>query len=272
MTLIQDNNNKKVKRQGFDEIWPVPATTPLWPFLVYTGPNGQPTTTAPTVAFPTPPASIGPDAPPSPRGSWPKRAIQPVAGLVDNPWVDTCAFLDFSDLCIVDPLLYGAFGGDPDAPDDDENWAELQTTCSLPKSSSSTRTTVTKASKPAPSPYETGDPMQNEVECYNSGRKISHVRLDNAENSFCNDIGAAGEVLAPGYAVKSSYPFSGYSSDVVVISIKINKNCDWPWSLANCRTYLGVPVDSCNCKGYNGKQGGIVRNVCYTFRIDPNKG
>lgn len=31
-----------------------------------------------------------------------------------------------------------------------------------------------------------------------------------------------------------------------------------------------VALGSCNCKGVNGKQGGVVENNCYKWRIDPN--
>jgi hypothetical protein len=60
------------RRQGFDPFWPVPAKTSGWRAIAYTGPDGSTTTKVPDVSFPTPPPSIGPDAPLPPTGSWPK--------------------------------------------------------------------------------------------------------------------------------------------------------------------------------------------------------
>ena len=74
VTLTVDTNDKaKRAGEGFTSFWPIPATTPSWPDIIFTGPNGQATTTAPSGTFPTPPSSIGPDAPDPPIGSWPKR-------------------------------------------------------------------------------------------------------------------------------------------------------------------------------------------------------
>jgi hypothetical protein len=94
VTLTQSSSNKKNKRTA-PAFLPVPATTPFWPAVVYTGGiDGLPTTTSATVPFPKPPLSIGPNALPPPSGSWPKRLIQPVYGDPENPLVDECSFFD----------------------------------------------------------------------------------------------------------------------------------------------------------------------------------
>ncbi len=84
----------------------------------------------------------------------------------------------------------GTWLGRDDPDGDDENWDELQTTC--PIDTSTTSSTIKTASAtsitPEPSPYETGDPMKNEVSCYDKGENTEHVRMDNAGNSFCNII------------------------------------------------------------------------------------
>lgn len=53
------------------EFWPIPATTSIWPAVVYQGPDGQMSTTVPPGAFPTPPPSIGPGASTPQMGAWP---------------------------------------------------------------------------------------------------------------------------------------------------------------------------------------------------------
>ncbi|KAK3938877.1 hypothetical protein QBC46DRAFT_389339 [Diplogelasinospora grovesii] len=50
----------------------------------------------------------------------------------------------------------------------------------------------------------------------------------------------------------------------------INKGCTWDVSDDDCHRYLKVPVNSCNCGSVDAKQGGIVKNNCVRWRIDPN--
>lgn len=276
VTLTQDNSQDKIKRQGFSEFWPVPATTPGWPSVIYTGLDGSLTTTAPTMAFPTPPVSIGPSAPPPPKGSWPKRAIQPIVGLLDQPQVVECDYLDFNTPCFLQPwIIFGdnSTYTDPSDDDDDENWEELQTTCPTPTITSSTSTTptTTQSATPEPSPSEEGDPMQNQVKCYNSGETTEHVRVDNAATSFCNDI--AKDAFAENYFRSIDFPFpynGGFGTVDITISLEIKPKCDWTYNFNECIEYLAVPENSCNCNGVNGKQGGIVTNNCYEWRMDPN--
>ncbi|KAI1371648.1 glycoside hydrolase family 55 protein [Hypoxylon crocopeplum] len=268
-------NNDKAKRQGFDAFWPVPATTSSWPAVIYNGPDGAPTTLAPTAAFPTPPPSIGPDAPPPPRGSWPKRAIQPYFGLDDQPLVGECGFWD--PFCIQQPWIYGDNGTGYGAPDDsyNEDWEELEMVCPTPTSSSSTRTsTTTKVDTPTaePSPYEHGDPTQNKLNCYNSGENTEHIRMDNAANSFCNSVGDP-EVVWPelfAHSMDLAFPDNGGLGFVTIkVRLEVKRDCEWAYDYAECRRYLNVPVDSCNCDGVDWKQGGVVENNCLKWQIDP---
>lgn len=136
--------------------------------------------------------------PPPPTGSWPQRAIQLISGLNDQPSVVECLYWDFD--CLDSPWIFGDNGTGTGSPDDDfdEDWEELQTVCPTPTSSSSTRTTstTTKVDTPTaePSPYEHGDPTKNQLNCYNSGENTEHIRMDNAANSFCNEIGKPGDI------------------------------------------------------------------------------
>ena len=268
---------KKGKRaaQGFAEFTPVAVSTPLWPSISYLGNDGQATTTAPSVAFPTPPAGVV------------ARGVTPYQGPLDSPTVDQCFF--YSTQCMPDPWMYcdlndaectaaGDDGSDPG--DDDENLDDLAVTCpaggaagvaTIVSSSSSTTTTTTSASA-IPSPMETGDPGENVVDCYNSGETTENARMQNSGASFCNSI--AGDDFGPGYFRQGSFdfPYNGGVGFVrMVISLEIFDDCDWNYNLDDCERYLRVPTDSCNCGGVNGKQGGIVTNNCYKFRIDPNR-
>ncbi len=276
------NKVKKRAAQGFSEFTPVPATTPFWPSVVYEGMNGQLTTTAPSVAFPTPPAGLV------------QRGVMPIQGSLDNPYVNMCGFWD--PTCANQPWLYGDTGtgtaqsGDSSDPgDDDENAEDLQYTCagttpagalitsSSSSSSTSTTTTSTTSKLPEPSPYETGDPEDNKVSCYNSGETTENARMQNAAASFCNEIKPAGSnlVLGPGYfsgAKPFDFPYNGGIGFVqIIISLNIKANCQWTWNLGECERYLGVPTNACDCSALDNKRGGSVDNNCYSWRIDPNR-
>lgn len=258
----------KAKRAA-DAFWPVPATTPFWPAVVYTGIDGKATTTSATVPFPKPPASIGPDAPAPPSGSWPERAIQPVFGSPEIPLVDECFYLSFLDPnCVTQPWFWGNLTGAPDGGDIENLW-DLRTRCPPVKSSSTT--TTTSPTPPAPSPYEQGDPRSNSVTCYNSGETTENIRMQNAASSFCGDIES--DDLGPGYFRSIDFPFpynGGLGTVTITISLQIKPRCSFTWDRNLCQKYLSVPSDSCNCAGVDGKQGGVLENNCYTMRVDPN--
>lgn len=277
VTLSQDATGAKEKRAA-DAFWPIPATTPFWPAVVYTGTDGKATTTSATVPFPDPPASIGPDAPAPPSGSWPRRAIQPVFDSGnESPLTDECSFLSFNDPnCVTQPWFWGNVTGAPDGGDIENLW-DLRTKCpavtksSSSSSSSSTKTSTTAVSEPSPSPYEQGDPQTNTVKCYNSGETTEDVRMQNAAASFCSGI--EDEKLVPGYFRSADFPFpynGGAGTVTITISMQIKTGCGFDWDSTLCKKYLSVPADSCNCAGVNGKQGGIVENNCYKIRVDPN--
>ncbi|KAK1911450.1 hypothetical protein P3342_012751 [Pyrenophora teres f. teres] len=289
VTLSGGNGAAVQRRQGFEPFWPVPEKTSAWPAVVYTGPDGSSTIKAPTIPFPTPPPSIGPDTPPPPTGSWPKRQLEPYAGQYESPLVEQCSFWD--QLCLNKPWLYGdnsTYLDDGGADDDDydEDWKEALTTCpirtktSSSSSSSSTKTT-TKApdptttrqpDPPAPSPRE-GDPQTNKLRCYGGlSQRTEHVRIDNTIRSYCNALGSRGTILGPNFFNKQTFtlPQGSGTGVEIVMSITVHDGCQWKWNFDECKRYFLVPVDSCNCGGKDGKQGGVVSNDCYDMRLDPN--
>jgi len=266
VTLTQAPGNKH-KRQGFADFWPTPATTPFWPSVLYTGPDGQETVVGPTVPFPTPPPSIGPGAPAPPRGNWPTRAVRPVVGLRDSPWEPECG--SFDPDCVQKPWMYGDGSGlGPDGDDDDldENWKESRTTCGA-----STSSTVI-VPPPSPSPLEEANPRLNALRCFDSGIGTEHIRMDNTITSGCNDIGSRfGSVLKDGDSYKRSFdlPYNGQRIWIDV-SIQVKEGCQWTYSLDDCRHYFSRVVDGCNCGGVDGKQGGWMENNCMSVMLDPN--
>lgn len=257
-------------------IWPVLATTPSWPSVTYSGPNGDLSTTAPSVPFPTPPVLNLENAEAPPKGNWPQK---PVAARFGEE-----TFLDM-ECGILDPLCLGdnwrEFEPMPDAPEDpfDERGPEDYVTC--PEESTSTTTSIEPdpeptpeppPSPPEPSPMEIGYPTDNVVDCLNSGRKSDHVRMDNSIKSFCEGLGVDGDILSDGFAKARPFDFDqiGLSLPMAIdIPFTVEKYCKWNYNFDECSRYLHVPVDACDCGGVDGKQGGEVKNNCYRWRIDP---
>ncbi|KAG6001336.1 hypothetical protein E4U21_004434 [Claviceps maximensis] len=295
------------KRQALEPFFPVPATTPAWPQVVYTGPDGKDTMTGPSIPFPTPPSSIGPGAAPPASGSWPKRWIVPVLGDETVPDVDRCSF-DYPE-CYISPLKYGQAPFAPPVGPDHNGWEEVgddwdgtdldPTEVICPDIATTTSTTSTAAApiktpEPKPSP-RVGDPMQNTRQCYNSGFHTTHIRLDNAIDSYCNHLRDQGRIFHAGYTHEENIPFNGDPLPlVVVIKLTVKAGCSWlnqpplletrdvsdnstkmlekrgQYGKELCSRYLHAIVDSCNCEGVDGKQGGMLFNDCYEWNLDPN--
>lgn len=171
------------KREALGSFYPAPATTSSWPAVVYTGPNGSPTTIAPTVTVPKPPASIGPNAPPPPEGSWPTVAMLAVQGLVASLLVDECSY--YGEGCELDLLTYKP-AADPDGGDDDGGAHFLDEENYCPAETSSTST--------LPPPKPTASPMaqplseENHVRCIDRGESVDHDILDNFSDQFCDIV------------------------------------------------------------------------------------
>ncbi|KAK3505264.1 pectate lyase superfamily protein-domain-containing protein [Neurospora crassa] len=264
-----NNNNNNNKRDAGVEIWPVPATTPFWPAVLYRGDDGEISTTSATGTFPKPAATPL-------SGSWPKKAVRAVWGWPEYPTVDECDFLDFN--CVPKPW-FGDTVGDPGGDDFyNENAAELRTLCPEQKSTSSTppKPTTTNISPtvavPIPAPvYQTGDPRLNSKKCL-KGEQTEGARMRNATSRFCDDI--ARMDLIAGFNFEKEYPFeynSGVGYVAIAVSLRIKDKCKFNYSKSLCQRYLAVPTDSCDCNGVNGKQGGLVENNCYKWRVDPNR-
>ncbi|KEZ41672.1 Uncharacterized protein SAPIO_CDS6833 [Scedosporium apiospermum] len=259
VTLARGGGNRRRAVQDFTPFWPKPATTPYWPPITFTDRQGNIATTAAAVAFPAPPDSIGPDAPPPEAGQWPKRWIEPWDGLIDDPFVQPCYWTDFG--CFPDP--FRDYNPAPDPGDDfDENWEDASVTCPAPSSTTTaSKTTVTQ--EPEPSPTETWE-------------KATNGQLSAASNSFCRSLGDEGVVLRvpagrSSQVISRNYepPANGQWPINIDVSLEIRNGCEFTVNYNQCMRYLKVPIDSCDCGGINGKQGGWVANRCYTWRIDP---
>lgn len=281
VTITADGSNGKVKRQTAGEFWPVLATTTKWPAVQYTGIDGSVTATAPPGIFPTPPVALGPNSPdPIHGGHWPKLAVRFHSNpLYGGPLIDPC--LEYNSGCMSNPWIttdppYTNQGQPNQDPNDDDGSDEPYEACPFyaiigPRTDTSTVATSTSTTAPTPTATKIGNPMTNTVSCYNSGENTEGIRMQNAAKSFCNQMQY--DDLKENYMHQSDQPFDyngGIGTVTIHLSLEIKAGCTWVWDLNECLKYLSVPTDSCNCNGVNGKQGGVVTNDCYTWRIDPN--
>lgn len=115
--------------------------------------------------------------------------------------------------------------------------------------------------------------MTNNVNCYNGGETTENQRMLDAATYFCNGM-AHDTTIGPGYRHDDylNFDYNGGTGYVrIVMSLFVFPNCTWKYNQRECQRYLDVPNDSCNCAGIDKKQGGVLRNNCYEWRIDPNR-
>lgn len=245
VTLDAAASSRLRARQGFGDFWPIPATTSLWPAMRFVRPNGEEAFTTPSDTFLSPPPLIGSNAPDPPQGSWPKNAVRPVNAQEQDPLVDPCDFFDFGFGCLPDPWEYE---GKPGAPGgSDEETPEENLTCPEDEEAK-------KPSPPEESPGASGNPAENERNCYNGGRSTTHVRLDTAINSFCTELEDEGYLFEENVFRKRKFdlPMSAIPLQIVM-SLKVKKGCEWKTNTNDCSRYFHGPVDSCDCRAVNGK-------------------
>ncbi|KLU87180.1 hypothetical protein, variant [Magnaporthiopsis poae ATCC 64411] len=284
---------RKRSAQPFEAFWPKPATTPSWPQVIYMDGDGNAATTGPTVPFPLPPQTIGPDAPaPTAGGSWPKLGILPVQGQEERPLVDHCAWdKTFLPICYdgdleihpeMKPMPEDPFSEDDEGslvicPDNTSQPPPLHEVTATSSSSSSTTTTTAEPT------LSRGIPELNKRPyCFNVGQPATNAQLRAAARSFCRDLGREGQVLRNLRALFGSAgnrwtigrTYNPTSDGGWPISIDtqltIYPGCEFVVNYNRCEKYMSVPADSCNCEGENGKRGGTIGDRCYEFMVDPN--
>ncbi|KAK4203018.1 pectate lyase superfamily protein-domain-containing protein [Triangularia verruculosa] len=294
VTLTAASPGRRHKRdaQPFGDFFPTPATTPSWPSVTYTNQDGVILETAPTVPFPPPPATIGPNLPPPVAGgSWPRLAIRAVAGDFEQPLVPECFWNDFTNMYDCDipwdnlpGFGWPEYGEMPDAPGgdlDDGDYGEADTICPE-RATSTTTTTKTTATtkepdKPTESPLEEGRPMDNIRHCYDKGQKANNAQMANTARSFCRGLGNEGSVIrnpvgsGRNVVVARNFdlPANGGWAINIDAELLVKPGCEFIVNYSQCERYMKGPIDSCNCEGADGKQGGHLENRCYRWRLDP---
>ncbi|KAF1814690.1 hypothetical protein P152DRAFT_512062 [Eremomyces bilateralis CBS 781.70] len=125
---------------------------------------------------------------------------------------------------------------------------------------------------PTVPPPNTPNPSTNTVNCYNRGQWTRRSALIDGIAYFCDRFLGYG-ILPEGKFVEENI-LMGFSGNdifdvVVTFSVEVKSGCQWVYDVIDCRKYLEVAVDSCDCDGTKHKQGGVVENNCLKWRLDP---
>ncbi|KAK1966745.1 pectin lyase-like protein [Colletotrichum sublineola] len=235
MTLVDRGSNMKrngLNRRAFEDFWPIPATTAAWPVVVYNGPDGKVSTASPKTAYPTPPPSIEPGAPPPQRGAWPAKPLRPrMAAVVDpnhelddmyNNWMCqqaaiTPSYYDIDLLnCPNQRPNYGSGqvpsgeGWGWDVPRISNNGSlsglfpgeiiisVFSRMCERPQQTTTTTTLPQQTSQPTAKPLKRPNAKSNKVHCYKSGHKMDNSLLQYGIESFCYNLQSEAGIRARG--------------------------------------------------------------------------
>ncbi|KIJ47023.1 hypothetical protein M422DRAFT_249334 [Sphaerobolus stellatus SS14] len=101
------------------------------------------------------------------------------------------------------------------------------------------------------------------VSCYNFGTKADRAPSISAIDDFCSRV--IGRQVNNGQTVSMRYNYGAFT--ILVSGAAIN-GCNFVID-GNCNRLLRKPLDGCNTKGENGKQGGTVTDLCGQWRYDP---
>ncbi|KAH8832497.1 hypothetical protein DL96DRAFT_1704559 [Flagelloscypha sp. PMI_526] len=105
------------------------------------------------------------------------------------------------------------------------------------------------------------------VTCYNKGTKIDRKYAITAIETFCGEV--MGRHFNNDELFEKRYKFGNEVTQHMLISLKPINNCGGFTVDDNCGRLLRLPIDKCNTKGENGKQGGYETDPCGEWRADP---
>lgn len=194
-------------------------------------------------------------------------------------------------------------------PEDDDSWGDdgpagdEMIACSPTTTSTTTTTTTsdtpseTPPSKPSP---RAGDPALNKRDCYKNTRGINRDQAADLIGRFCGEMER--QLLTSGQEYANQWPYSppGQIAFYVRLWFGISKNTECRWiggkspavrsldgvdgvdgqngtsivrrditDSSLCARYMDAIVDSCNCGGINGKEGGRITNDCFYVGLHP---
>ncbi|KAF4618539.1 hypothetical protein D9613_010073 [Agrocybe pediades] len=108
---------------------------------------------------------------------------------------------------------------------------------------------------------------EDSIYCYNAGRAVQRVALVSSIDDFCNKY-AIGRTLSDGQELWIRY-LDNFSGITVLVWMKMINGCA-PWTIDSaCNNNFRKPVDRCNTRSENNKQGGEMKDNCAHYRIDP---
>ncbi|KAF8797753.1 hypothetical protein BYT27DRAFT_7237187 [Phlegmacium glaucopus] len=103
------------------------------------------------------------------------------------------------------------------------------------------------------------------ITCYNIGTSVDPAPSTTVIDDWCNNH-AIGHFVAPGATIWARYDYGTFT---ILVSGKALTNCGGFTVDGNCNRLLRLPLDGCNTRGVNGKQGGFETDLCGQWRYDP---
>ncbi|KAF1817732.1 glycoside hydrolase family 55 protein [Dissoconium aciculare CBS 342.82] len=270
-------------------IWPPPrfGSTSTWPWVTYTQSGIVMSTRPPTTGSATggkgtgggggvgvvptphpPPPPPGPSPPPPPTGSWPVATIT-VYPLRPSPTVHDCDFPDPE--CPNPPGKTDGPGFTMPEPqpgevdDDDEDDDEEEGTCPLVSNGGGSGSGGSGGSGSGGGGGGSGGGNNG------GGGGGSSSPTPTYNNPDPAPAAKTMSTFGPGYTAFAKKNPNG-ASIRIEFNFEVLAGCAWKFDMEQCRKYFRVPIDSCNCNGFDGKQGGVARNNCLAWRVDPNTG
>lgn len=261
-----------LEARGLDSVFkfrPTLQPTKTWLPVTYFGLDFKQSTVTP--APQTPPAIPTLHAPQN--GKWLEEDIMITMRNYDKgPLADECSYLNQEGYCDRNQdnwdLLLGILVPSWKEWFYDETAPEDRGPCApIPKDDDVTSTPSATPTTTQP-PLAHPSPMENRVNCWGSGHKFKHYQLDAGIQEFCEHIISYKPRLKNGFSLRRLQILAPKKAAGFTLSIR--DGCEWEPTMEECKAFYSVNVDSCNCGGVNGKQGGMLTNNCIYAGIWPS--
>ncbi|KAF4611828.1 hypothetical protein D9613_004023 [Agrocybe pediades] len=105
------------------------------------------------------------------------------------------------------------------------------------------------------------------ITCYGFGTAVDRAPSISVIDNWCNSV-AIGQYVPIGATLWGRYDYGSFTILVSALALG-NPSCGGFVIDGNCNRLLRLPLDGCNTRGENGKQGGYETDLCGQWRYDP---
>ncbi len=259
------------------KLMPTLEPTKMWPAITYFGPDNSKSTMTPAPKTPPSIPTAFPKTPyPGDIMKWPDEPIMVIVHDSDRgSFAKDCSYLNQQGYCDRNQDAWDLFFGllNPAWQEwfYDERAPEDRGPCPKPDDEEQESTPTPKPTSTKPPPLAHPSPRENKVSCRNLGEKFAHGDMSSGIDKFCQYALGSGAELRSNFQsrrVQAVRDMSGVER-YVWFALGVKSGCEWQGTTAECKRYLLVSIDGCNCKGVHNKQGGLVSNNCINGGVWP---